>query len=114
MNPQVKIWQVLVNDLCRQAVEARLLTLKTYGDQERNFLPLTDVCNAIAHLIRLESNRAGAGLFYPDGRLRRAGSGPAARSGRPAAGAGGRLRPTFPKARRVRVRSRGGGRMEPE
>jgi len=63
MDPKVKIWQVLVNDLCRQAVESRQLTLKTYGDQERNFLPLTDICNAIAHLMRLESNRAGDGLF---------------------------------------------------
>ena len=63
MDPQVKIWQILVNDLCRQAVEKRHLTLKTYGDQERNFLPLTDVCNAIVHLMRLESNRVGPGLF---------------------------------------------------
>jgi len=63
MDPKVKIWQIFVNDLCRQAVEARQLTLKTHGDQERNFLPLTDVCNAIAHLMRLESNQAGDGLF---------------------------------------------------
>ena len=63
MDPAVKIWQILVNDLCRQAVETRQLTLKSYGDQERNFVPLTDVCNAIAHLTRLDANLAGDGLF---------------------------------------------------
>jgi UDP-glucose 4-epimerase len=63
MDPLVNIWQILVNDLCRQASEHRTLTLKSHGDQERNFVPLHDVCAAIFHLINLESQHVADGLF---------------------------------------------------
>jgi UDP-glucose 4-epimerase len=47
-------WTLVVNDLCRQAVTAKKLVLKTSGTQKRDFITLTDVCRGVDHL--LESN----------------------------------------------------------
>ncbi|MFA5774466.1 MAG: SDR family oxidoreductase [Ilumatobacteraceae bacterium] len=63
MDPLVNIWHILVNDLCRQATEFGTLTLKTHGDQKRNFVPLHDVSAAVSHLIKLDLVRVGDGLF---------------------------------------------------
>ncbi|MEO5974661.1 MAG: SDR family oxidoreductase [Ilumatobacteraceae bacterium] len=63
MDPTVKIWHILVNDLCRQAAEYGSLTLKSHGDQERNFVPLHDVCSAIFHLLNLDPQLVNDGLF---------------------------------------------------
>lgn len=63
MDPSVKIWQILVNDLCRQAAQTHEFALKSYGNQERNFVPLTDVCDSIEHLMGLDARDAGDGLF---------------------------------------------------
>jgi len=46
-------WMLLVNDLCRQAVTTRRMTLQSSGLQRRNFVPLSDACRAIDHLINL-------------------------------------------------------------
>jgi len=48
-----EIWQILINDLCRQAVTQGRLELRSPGVQERNFIPYTDVCSALIHLIGL-------------------------------------------------------------
>jgi UDP-glucose 4-epimerase len=63
MDPLVNIWQILIDDLCRQAVELGILTLKSHGIQERNFVPLQDVCAGIFHLINLDQQYVGDGLF---------------------------------------------------
>lgn len=63
MDPMLNIWHILVNDLCRQAIEHGTLTLNSHGDQERNFIPLHDVCAAIFHLINLDLPNVGDGLF---------------------------------------------------
>ncbi len=63
MDPMVNIWQILIDDLCRQATESGVLTLKSHGDQERNFVPLHDICMALFHLINLDSQSVGDGLF---------------------------------------------------
>lgn len=63
MDPKVNIWQILIDDLCRQATESGMLTLRSHGNQERNFVPLHDVCMALFHLINLESQSVGDGLF---------------------------------------------------
>lgn len=57
------IWQIVINDLCRQAIEHGSLTLKSAGLQERNFIPFTDVCSALAHVIELDEGLVGDGLF---------------------------------------------------
>lgn len=63
MDPGVNIWHILVNDLCRQAVEYGTLTLRSRGDQERNFVPLHDICEAVLHLMCLDQQNLGNGLF---------------------------------------------------
>jgi len=42
-------WTLLVNDLCRQAIHAKKLVLKSDGRQRRDFLPLTDIAGATAY-----------------------------------------------------------------
>lgn len=57
------IWQIVINDLCRQAVTAKSLTLRSSGVQERNFIPFADVCSALIHAIDIDESVVGDGLF---------------------------------------------------
>jgi|CXWL01.1.fsa_nt_gi UDP-glucose 4-epimerase len=61
--PGVNCWSLVVNDLCRQAVESGRLVLKSSGLQQRNFVPLADVARAIEHLLDLPRGALGDGLF---------------------------------------------------
>ncbi len=63
MSPDAKIWQIIANDLCRQAVETKTLTLKSPGLQYRNFVSFTDICSAIIHLVQMPSTQIRDGLF---------------------------------------------------
>lgn len=63
MSADAKIWQIIANDLCRQAVESQTLTLKSDGLQYRNFVCMKDICNAIIHMINLDTNQIKDGLF---------------------------------------------------
>ncbi|MFM8688680.1 MAG: NAD-dependent epimerase/dehydratase family protein, partial [Acidimicrobiaceae bacterium] len=63
MSADAKIWQIIANDLCRQAVEKKKLTLKSHGQQYRNFIPFTDVCNAIKHCLFMSSNKIDSTTF---------------------------------------------------
>lgn len=63
MSQDAKIWQIIANDLCRQAVEKKVLTLKSHGLQCRNFIPFTDVCNAIHHSLFMSSDLLGDTTF---------------------------------------------------
>lgn len=56
-------WTLLVNDLCRQAVQSHKLTLRSSGLQQRNFITLTDVARAVGHLLDLNQRDCGNGLF---------------------------------------------------
>lgn len=60
-------WTLLVNDLCRQAATTRHMTLKSAGVQRRNFVPLSEVCRAIGHLLHLPGQNLGKGLFNVGG-----------------------------------------------
>ena len=57
------IWQIVINDLCRQAIVNGSLTLKSSGLQHRNFIPFTDVCSALVHTIDMPTDVVGDGLF---------------------------------------------------
>jgi len=59
----VNCWMLLVNDLCRQAVQTLKMVLYSNGLQQRNFVPLMDVGRAVRHLITLPSGDCGNGLF---------------------------------------------------
>lgn len=61
--PDVDRWTLLANDLCRQAVTTGKLILKSSGLQWRDFIPMTDVCRAVAHLLLLDPQLLGDGLF---------------------------------------------------
>jgi UDP-glucose 4-epimerase len=52
-SPDADCWMLLVNDLCRQAVTTRRLVLQSSGEQLRDFVPLTSVCETVARLLEL-------------------------------------------------------------
>ena len=56
-------WMLLVNDLCRQAVVSRQLVLRTSGLQRRDFIPMSDLCRAIEHLLHLAKQQLSSGVF---------------------------------------------------
>ncbi len=51
MHKGVNCWMLLINDLCRQAVETRKLVLHTSGLQHRDFIGLTEVCCVVEKLV---------------------------------------------------------------
>lgn len=60
---EANCWMLLVNDLCRQAVNLRSMTLRSTGLQCRDFITLQDLSRVVAHMIDLSNNRIGDGLF---------------------------------------------------
>jgi len=60
---EVNAWMLLMNDLCRQAVTLRSMTLRSTGMQRRDFITLSNVASVVAHMIALPSNQIGDGLF---------------------------------------------------
>lgn len=60
-------WMLLVNDLCRQAVSAGQMTLRSSGTQRRDFVTLTDLCGAVTHLLSIEAHLLGDGLYNVGG-----------------------------------------------
>ncbi len=50
MDRDVNCWMLLVNDLCRQAVQTSKLVLKTSGVQERDFIGMSEVCRVAERL----------------------------------------------------------------
>ncbi len=47
----VNCWMLLVNDLCKQAVQTKSIELKSSGFQYRDFIPMQEVCRAICFLL---------------------------------------------------------------
>lgn len=60
-------WMLLVNDLCRQAVTTGQMTLGSSGTQRRDFVTMTDLCQAVAHLLNVKSELLGDGLYNVGG-----------------------------------------------
>lgn len=56
-------WSLLVNDLCRQAVRHRRLRLTSNGLQQRDFVPLSDVANAVRQFTAAPPRPNGVRLF---------------------------------------------------
>ena len=44
-------WMLLINDLCRQAVEYKKLVLTSNGMQVRNFIPISELCRTLDFLV---------------------------------------------------------------
>lgn len=62
-HPDVDRWTLLVNDLCRQAVQTRKMVLRSSGLQRRDFITLEDVGLAVGHLLGLSREQCSDGLF---------------------------------------------------
>ena len=62
-DPGVNAWMLLTNDLCKQAVTLRSMTLRSYGLQRRDFVTLDDVARVVDHMLELPSIKIGSGLF---------------------------------------------------
>jgi UDP-glucose 4-epimerase len=46
-------WSLLINGLTLQAVRALRMSLSTTGRQRRDFVPLSEVCRALSHLLQI-------------------------------------------------------------
>lgn len=66
-HPDVNRWTLLVNDLCRQAVTERRLTLRSAGFQRRDFVTLQDVGRVFSHVLDLSNEQVGDGIFNVGG-----------------------------------------------
>lgn len=51
VNKDVNCWMLLVNDLCRQAVEQEKLVLNSSGLQIRNFISISEICSALDFIL---------------------------------------------------------------
>lgn len=51
MRKDANCWMLLINDLCRQAVRKKKLTLKSAGLQSRNFISIQEICNVMNLLV---------------------------------------------------------------
>lgn len=63
MSKDVNCWMLLVNELCRQAVQTRKLVLQTSGRQRRDFIGMTEVCRVVAHLALYNGDALQHGIF---------------------------------------------------
>ena len=55
----VNCWMLLVNDLCRQAVEKRSLTVKGNGRQQRDFIGIDQLCGDVKAILANTSAPTG-------------------------------------------------------
>jgi UDP-glucose 4-epimerase len=69
---EANCWMLLINDLCRQVVIDRRLTLRSAGLQQRDFVTMHDIARAVAHMLDLHATAIGDGIFnLGGGRARR-------------------------------------------
>jgi len=63
----VDCWTLLTNDLCRQTINVRQMILRSSGLQRRDFVTLSNTCEAIELLLKVPALRLGTGLFNVGG-----------------------------------------------
>ena len=63
VNKEVNCWMLLVNDLCRQAVETGQMILHSNGLQERDFIPMTEFCRIVERLSSYDREVGPSGIF---------------------------------------------------
>lgn len=63
VTPLINCWMLLVNDLCRQAIVRKKMTLRTAGLQSRDFIAISEVCRAIQHIINSPISKLNNGLL---------------------------------------------------
>ena len=60
---EVNCWNLLVNDLCRQAAERKTLFLQSSGKEVRDFISLSQVCSMIELFVSGDFASPEAGVF---------------------------------------------------
>lgn len=60
---EINCWKLLINDLCKQAVQARKLTLKTDGSSQRNFLSMIEFCFKVEQIIQSKVKPIESGIY---------------------------------------------------
>jgi UDP-glucose 4-epimerase len=63
VHSNVNCWMLLINDLCRQAVETHKLVLQTNGLQQRDFISMVDVCRVSEQLVLSKADLPCMGIF---------------------------------------------------
>jgi UDP-glucose 4-epimerase len=63
MHKDVNCWMLLVNDLCRQAIQVRKLVLSSSGQQQRDFIGITEVCRVVEQLAFDSGDDCETGIF---------------------------------------------------
>lgn len=63
MHKDVDCWMLLVNDLCRQAIQVRKLVLSSSGQQQRDFIGMTEVCRVVEQLAFGSGDDCEKGIF---------------------------------------------------
>ena len=63
MHKEANCWMLLVNDLCRQAVQTHKLVLQTSGLQQRDFIGLTNVCRVVEQFVLGHGGSAQQGTY---------------------------------------------------
>jgi len=58
MQKDINCWMLLVNDLCRQAVQTRKLVLQTNGLQQRDFIRMSEVCSVTEQLAVVDNSKS--------------------------------------------------------
>jgi len=56
-------WTLVVNDLCRMAIEKQELRLKGSGREERDFIHIDDIARGITHFLTVPSNTIRGEVF---------------------------------------------------
>lgn len=63
ISKEVDCWMLVVNDLCKQAVETKKMLIKGTGLEQRNFITITDVTRFIEFLIKSDEELWKMRLF---------------------------------------------------
>jgi len=63
INKSVNSWMLLVNDLCKQVVINKIMRLRSDGKQYRDFITLTDLCEAIMFFINIDEKNKESIIF---------------------------------------------------
>ena len=56
-------WMLLVNDLCKQALETRKLVVNSSGLQQRDFIGISEVCGVAERLAVIDGGSVQTGIF---------------------------------------------------
>jgi len=56
VNKEVNCWTLLVNDLCKQATQTGKLRLLSSGNQQRDFIAMSEVCR-IAEILTIDNDK---------------------------------------------------------